>query len=155
MLPGSLVNQSPLEGVTFVQLQLLLLRSRKLLQLLLHPGEEDLLLLRDDDIRVEMFPSGQTLPPQSLLLLQTLPQFVQLAGPHVADTVTEQFVEIKLLVHQKINARGLTEKSWIWSISRGGPGPDIEVVAAVLVAVGRLVVVEGTKSKLDQQKLPA
>ena len=59
------------------------------------------------------------------------------------------------MVHQKINAGGLREKSWIRSISRGRSGPDIEVVAAVLVAVSHLVVVEGTHTKLDQQKLPA
>ena len=49
----------------------------------------------------------------------------------------------------------MTQKPGVWSISRGGPGPDIEVVAAVLVPVSLLVILEGTKSKLDQQKLPA
>ena len=103
-MSGCLVNQSPLEGVTFLQLQFFFLGSRKPLQLLLHPSEEVFLLLWDEDISAEMLPSSQTLPPQSLFLLQTLPEFVQLSRPHVAHPVTEEFVEIKLLIDQEINA---------------------------------------------------
>ena len=62
----------------------------------------------------------------------------------------EQFVEVKVLIDQEINAGCLTQEPWIWSVPGAGSWPNIEVVSSVLEAVSGLNIVKCTQSKLYQ-----
>ena len=66
----------------------------------------------------------------------------------------EQFVEVKVLIGQEVNAGCLAEEPWVRSIPTARPGPDIDVEGLVGEVVCGRVVVEGTQTKLDKEKLP-
>ena len=143
-LPGSLVYQPPLEPVTLAQLQLLVIRGQEPLDPRVHLRQEGLLVLGHHDGRplTRLQAGALALPSLLLTLPQRVRQLGQLAGAQVADPLLEQFVEVKVLVDQKVDAGGLAEEPRVRGAPGARAGPHVEVVGSALIAVTGLDIVE-------------